>query len=146
MMIRRAIYNDIPTMVNLLSELFSIEDDFTIDTEKQLHGLKLLLDTQSAILLVVESDSRVIAMATLQTLVSTAMGENVGLIEDVVVTKSHRGNGIGKRLLEALIIESEKAGLKRLALGADHRNHAAIAFYQKHGFAMSHMGLMYRVM
>lgn len=144
-MIRRAADSDIVQMTHLLSELFSIEDDFTIDTEKQSRGLKLLLETPNAIVLVVQEGECVIALATLQTLVSTAMGERVGLIEDVIVQEPHRGRGIGKSLLDALITESEKAGLKRLALGADHRNHNAIAFYQKHGFTASHMGLMYRV-
>jgi ribosomal protein S18 acetylase RimI-like enzyme len=145
MNIRRAFYEDIPAMANLLRELFTIEDDFTIDIEKHSHGLKLLLDTHGAIVLVAQEGENVIAMATVQKLVSTAMGEYVGLIEDVVVSESYRGRGIGKRLLEALIAESAKAGLKRLALGADHRNLAAIAFYQKHGFTTSNMGLMYRV-
>jgi ribosomal protein S18 acetylase RimI-like enzyme len=145
MMIRRACYDDIDAMAGLLSELFAIEDDFSIDIEKQSRGLKLLLDTSSVILLVAESKEGVIAMASLQTLISTAMGEKVGLIEDVIVTEAYRGEGIGKALLEALIAESESAGLKRLALGADHRNHKAIAFYQKQGFSISKMGLMYRL-
>jgi ribosomal protein S18 acetylase RimI-like enzyme len=132
-------------MASLLSELFAIEDDFIIDAEKQSHGLELLLNGYNAIVLVVQSDDSIIGMASVQTLISTAMGETVGIIEDVIVTESHRGIGIGKKLLEALIVESEKAGLKRLALGADHRNLTAIAFYQKHGFATSHMGLMYRI-
>jgi ribosomal protein S18 acetylase RimI-like enzyme len=143
MNIRRATYDDISEMVNLLSELFAIEDDFTIDSKKQKRGLELLLDTESAIVLVAQEEERVIAMATIQKLVSTAIGEYVGIIEDVIVSETHRGRGIGKSLLEALIAESEKAGLKRLALGADHRNLAAIAFYQKHGFSTSNMGLMY---
>lgn len=146
MNIRRASYEDISDMSRLLGELFAIEDDFTIDTEKQSRGLKLLLETPNAIVLVVQEGQTVIAMATLQTLVSTAMGEYVGLIEDVIVQESHRGRGIGKSLLDTLIAESEKAGLKRLALGADHRNHNAIAFYQKLGFSTSNMGLMYRVL
>lgn len=146
MTIRRASYADIPAMANLLSELFAIEDDFAIDIEKQSRGLKLLLDTENTIVLVAQEEERAIAMATLQKLVSTVIGEYVGIIEDVIVSETHRGRGIGKSLLEALIVESEKAGLKRLALGADHRNLAAIAFYQKHGFSTSNMGLMYRVL
>ncbi len=145
MMIRRAVQSDIPAMGQLLRELFSIEDDFTVDFEKQSRGLKLLLDTSSAIVLVVESDDQVIAMASVQTLISTAMGESVGLIEDVIVTEEYRGKGIGKKLLERVIEESVNAGMKRLALGVDNRNHHAIAFYEKHGFSTSHLGLMYRM-
>lgn len=144
-MIRRASYNDIPAMANLLSDLFAIEDDFTIDIEKQSCGLKLLIDSVSSIVLVVQLDELIVGMASVQTLISTAMGEYVGLIEDVVVHESHRGKGIGQKLLSTLIEESEKAGLKRLSLGVDHRNHNAIDFYEKIGFSLSHMGLMYRI-
>ncbi len=63
-----------------------------------------------------------------------------------MIAETYRGEGLGKRVLEALIAESEKVGLKRLALGADHRNHGAITFYQKYGFTPSHMGLMYRML
>jgi ribosomal protein S18 acetylase RimI-like enzyme len=145
MSIRRPADTDIPAMANLLSELFAIEDDFKIDIQKHSRGLKLLLETPSAIIFVAQEDNGVVGMATLQTLLSTAMGDYVGLIEDVVVHETYRGRGIGTSLLEALIAESEKAGLKRLALGADHRNTNAIAFYQKKGFTASHMGLMYRL-
>lgn len=143
-MIRRALYDDIPVMANLLGELFAIEDDFTADVEKQARGLKILLDTPSSIVLVAQKDDNVIGMASAQTLVSTAAGDYVGLIEDVIVTKAYRGMGVGKALIEALISASEHQGLKRLALGADHRNHNAVAFYKKQGFTTSHLGLMYR--
>ncbi|MFA6188435.1 MAG: GNAT family N-acetyltransferase [Sulfuricurvum sp.] len=145
MKIRYACSDDISAMTNLLCELFAIEDDFIIDLEKQSRGLTFLLDTPGAIVLVAQEDDCVIGMASVQTLISTAMGEYVGLIEDVVVNEAYRGRGIGKLLLEALIAESEKLGLKRLALGADHRNYNALAFYQKQGFIVSHMGLMYRL-
>ncbi len=145
MIFRFATYNDIPEMSNLLSELFTIEDDFTIDTEKQSRGLKLLLDTPSATILVAETDKHVVGMISMQELVSTAIGESVGLIEDMIVTQLHRSKGIGSRLLEALIAESVRKKYGRLALGADSRNSAAIAFYQKYGFTSSHMGLMYRL-
>lgn len=145
MIIRHAVYNDISQMVCLLSELFTIEDDFAIDAEKQSRGLERLIDTPSAIILVVEEGSDLIGMATLQTLISTAMGEYVGLIEDVIITQKFRGRGIGKILLEALIAQSDKAGLMRLAIGVDRRNHNAIAFYEKIGFSSSNMGLMYQI-
>lgn len=145
MIVRRADYKDIPEMADLLSELFAIEDDFTVDIEKQSYGLKLLLDTPNATILVAEDNERVIGMVSMQSLVSTAIGESVGLIEDMIVTQAYRGKGIGSSLLEALIAESAKKNYGRLTLGADSRNSAAIAFYQKYGFTTSHMGLMYRL-
>lgn len=145
MIVRYAAYKDIPEMAILLSELFAIEDDFIVDAEKQSRGLKLLLDMPNAVVLVAEEDECVIGMVSMQSLVSTAIGENVGLIEDMIVTQAYRGKGIGSSLLEALIAESAKKKYGRLALGADNRNNGAIAFYQKYGFTTSHMGLMYRI-
>ncbi|MDD5053048.1 MAG: GNAT family N-acetyltransferase [Sulfuricurvum sp.] len=131
-------------MSDLLCELFSIEDDFVIDKEKQTLGLKLLLNEIHSTILVASVNNEIVGMITMQTLISTASGGYVGLIEDLIVTKNYRGIGIGSKLLKSLIDESQHQGLLRLALGADIRNTAAILFYRKHGFAASHMGLMYR--
>lgn len=144
-MIRRAHEGDLSEMVELLCELFSIEDDFTINREKHFRGLQRLIHHPDAVILVVEEYGKVIGMATVQKLISTVMGEYVGLIEDVIISKSYRGKGFGKMLIETLIAESTLSGMVRLSLGADRRNQNAIAFYQKHGFTTSNMGLMYRI-
>lgn len=44
----------------------------------------------------------IVGMATIQTLISTAEGGRVGLVEDVVVDESFRGKGIGKLLLAGI--------------------------------------------
>lgn len=143
--IRLAYSADIPAMVKLLSELFAIEDDFTIDLEKQSRGLELLLQNAQSVVLVAETLNGVVGMISLQRMISTAMGEYVGIIEDVVVSKSARGCGIGTKLLETAIDEGNRREWKRLALGVDLRNTNAIEFYKKHGFTISHMGLMYKI-
>lgn len=146
MIIRRAKQDDIPAMAELLGELFAIEDDFVIDSIKQTNGLKLLLEMPDSIALVVQIEDQIIAMATVQKLVSTAMGDYVGLIEDVVVAQTYRAQGIGKKLLYALIGACDAMGIKRLALGADQRNQNALAFYEKLGFKSSNMGILYYTM
>ncbi|MDD2949282.1 MAG: GNAT family N-acetyltransferase [Sulfuricurvum sp.] len=142
--IRLAFSEDIPVMVKLLGELFTIEDDFTIDEQKQSRGLELLLQDSHSIVLVAERPEGVVGMITLQRVISTAMGEYVGTIEDVIVTQECRGSGIGTKLLDAAIEEANSRGWGRLALGVDLRNTKAIDFYKKYGFFTSHMGLMYR--
>ncbi|MDO9208603.1 MAG: GNAT family N-acetyltransferase [Sulfuricurvum sp.] len=143
--IRLAYSDDMPAMVKLLGELFAIEDDFTIDTEKQLRGLELLLQNSHSIVLVAEILNDAVGMMTLQRGISTAMGEYVGTIEDVIVSQPYRAMGIGTQLLASAIEEADQRKWGRLALGVDLRNTEAIEFYTKLGFTKSHMGVMYRV-
>lgn len=142
--VRKGKVDDAEAMAGLLSELFTIEDDFAIDQQKQLGALHLLLQDANATLLVAEISGCVIGMVSMQGLISTAIGAKVGLIEDMIVTAHCRGQGVGRILLRAMIEESERLGYRRVSLGADRRNDSALAFYRTFGFETSNMGLMYR--
>jgi ribosomal protein S18 acetylase RimI-like enzyme len=50
------------------------------------------------------------------------------------VLKSHRDQGIGRRLLEATIEGARKLGLEKIELSVYARNTSAIGLYQKLGF------------
>jgi ribosomal protein S18 acetylase RimI-like enzyme len=145
MIIRYAKHNDILQMAGLLGELFAIEDDYAIDTQKQMHGLQLLLDTPNTTVLVAQKKDRIVGMISMQQLISTAMGERVGLVEDMIVHSDFRGQCIGSLLLDSIITLSVQLGYCRLALGVDLRNAPAKAFYTRFGFQSSHMGLMYKI-
>jgi len=129
--IRQARTDDIPGMCELLTELFSIEADFGPDPRKQALGLGCMIGDPSGgtLLLVAESGGIVVGMATLQTLISTAEGGRVGLVEDVVVAREFRGKGIGSLLLERVADWAQEQKLKRIQLLADKENHPALAFY-----------------
>ncbi len=129
--IRVAQKSDISTMANLLSELFAIEVDFEIDLEKQQRGLELLLDSEQAVVFVAELENQIIGMCSVQLLISTAQGSKVGLIEDVIISKSHQKQGVGKQLLETVKNWAKQQGLTRLQLLADKTNQNALDFYQK---------------
>lgn len=130
--IRRAMSSDISSLIRLLEILFSIETDFTIDESKQRTGLEMMLnDEMNRCIMVAEKDSQVIGMCTAQLLVSTAEGGYVALIEDVVVSKGHRGEGIGSDLLLAIERWAAAKGVKRLQLLADRNNTLALDFYRK---------------
>ncbi len=122
--------NDIPAMANLLSELFAIEVDFEIDLDKQQRGLTLLLESNQVVVFVAEVEHQIIGMCSLQILISTAQGSKVGLIEDVIITKNHQKQGIGKKLLETVKNWAKQQGLTRLQLLADKTNQNALDFYQ----------------
>ena len=130
-MIRPATENDLPSLLFLLKQLFSIEEDFLFDAEKQTRGLELLLQQENGQILVAERDGRVVGMATGQLLVSTAEGNLALLIEDVVVAPSHQGYGIGSALLQAVGDWGRAFGAVRMQLLADLENSQALQFYSK---------------
>ncbi len=131
--IRTAQLSDLDALIALLNELFDIETDFCGDAEKQRTGLTLLLNSDSACVFVAQrtDNNEVIAMCSVQTLISTAEGGHVGLVEDVIVNTAYRGHGIGKKLLRHLTDWAVQHDFKRLQLLADKTNAPALAFYNQ---------------
>ncbi|UOA07840.1 GNAT family N-acetyltransferase [Methylobacter sp. S3L5C] len=134
--IRTAKPSDIPQLVALLKVLFSIEADFAFDQNKQGHGLTLLLKSEKDCILVaqLQSDNRILGMCTVQTLLSTAEGGAVGLLEDLIVAADFRRQGIAEKLIAGAVDWAEVKGLKRLQLLADKNNRSALDFYEKQGW------------
>ena len=133
--VRPATASDLPVLVRLLEELFSIEADFRSDPERQRAGLALMLaDPRFRVVLVAERRSGVIGMVTGQLVVSTAEGGHSVLVEDMVVEPAERGRGVGRALLEALEAWAANHGATRLQLLADRENAPALAFYARSGW------------
>src|SRR5574341_1896827 len=132
LIIRPARPEDIPRMCELLADLFSVETDFEVDVVKQMKGLSMLVSDPwgRAFVAVAVVDTGIVGMATVQTLVSTAEGGWVGLVEDVIVDRQFRGRGVGKLLLEQIAAWGRENGLKRLQLLADSDNRPALDFYK----------------
>ena len=98
--IRRANHGDLNLMCALLEQLFSLEADFSVDRQRQIKGLKMMVAQDGARLLVAEAAGRVVGMCSGQVVVSTAEGGPAVLVEDVVVDNRWRGLGIGRLLLD----------------------------------------------
>ena len=132
--------SDIPALCELLHLLFSQEADFTPDHEAQRRGLaRIISNPEVGHIVVARRDSQVIGMVNLLYTVSTALGDRVALLEDMVVSPSARGSGVGSRLLQHAIQFARLSGCKRITLLTDRTNEAAQRFYQKHGFSFSAM-------
>jgi ribosomal protein S18 acetylase RimI-like enzyme len=61
-------------------------------------------------------------------------GARIGEIESLAVLPSHRGLGIGTRLLDALEAELAATGIRDLILGVLPGNADAIRLYQRRGY------------
>lgn len=132
--------DDLPALAGLLGELFSLETDLVPDRDRQLRGLRCVLDTPTqGRLFVLRIDGKVAGMANVQTVVSTAEGGRVAQLEDVIVAAPHRGAGHGRALIEHVCAWAKTEGLTRVTLLADKDNTPALAFYARLGFEPSAM-------
>ena len=132
--IRPARPADLDDLVALLQVLFSIEEDFNSDPARQRSGLEMMLDHDGAVILVAEAESRVIGMCSGQFTISTAEGGAALLVEDVVVAEAWQGQGVGRKLMQALEQWAQAEKVERLQLLADRNNQVALEFYTTLGW------------
>lgn len=130
MALRPARENDLPVLAGFLEELFSLEKDFTPATKKQLRGLRLLLQSQTARVLVATRQGEIAGMVTGQLLISTAEGEVALLVEDLFVLARYRKLGVATELLSGIGQWAAKQGARRVQLLADETNEGALSYYR----------------
>lgn len=136
---------DLPFMADLLAELFTLESDFKPDREKQISGLRTILDEpELGKLFVLRVDGKVAGMANALFTISTAEGGRALLLEDVIVNRDYRGRGLGRQLVEHVLNWAKLRGIVRITLLADRDNQAALDFYHRLGFGDSHMTVLRR--
>lgn len=136
---------DLPSLADLLAELFALERDFTPERERQLRGLRAILDApHSGRLFVLRVGGRVAGMANALITISTAEGGRVLLLEDVIVSRAYRGGGLGRQLVEHVLDWARGQGMTRVTLLADRDNQPALDFYRKLGFGSSAMTVLRR--
>ncbi len=140
MEITLATTSDIPALCELLALLFSQEADFQPDEEAQRRGLAQILDNPDVgLILVARQKNQIVGMVNLLFTVSTALGQRVALLEDLVIAPTQRGNGIGSQLLKQTIETARLHDCHRITLLTDLANESAQRFYRKHGFSFSAM-------
>lgn len=143
--VENATMEDVTQMAELLAVLFAIEKDFEIDYNKQIEGITKLLQHNGSTLLVAKDDKKVVGMVTMQELISSAAGDLIGQIEDLVVLPEYRKMGIGSRLINKIrYIALQEHGYKRVQLAADIDNDYALAFYSRRGFKKTNLALFHQ--
>jgi GNAT superfamily N-acetyltransferase len=138
--IEPATIDDLPQLADLLFDLFSHEADFIPNRDKQIRGLRLILEQPSrGRIFVLRSGAKIIGMINLLITISTAEGGFVLILEDLIVHKDHRGQGYGSRLLEHALGYARAKDFLRITLLTDKLENSARDFYEQHGFQQSGM-------
>jgi GNAT superfamily N-acetyltransferase len=140
MHIEAATEADVPALSKLLAVLFTQEAEFTPNPETQRRGLqRIITNREVGIVLVAKEGETVLGMVILLYTDSTALGERVALLEDMVVFPEARGARVGSHLLKRAVAVAEAAGCQRITLLKDQQNLSAQHFYKRHGFTPSSM-------
>jgi GNAT superfamily N-acetyltransferase len=136
MQITPAKTSDIPALCDLLSILFSQEVEFKPNHEAQCRGLaRIISNPEIGLIVVARQENQIIGMVNLLYTISTALGDRVAILEDMVVSPNARSSS----LLTQAIQFAQLYGCKRITLLTDSTNQSAQRFYQKHGFSFSAM-------
>jgi len=99
-----------------------------------------MLSHPGAELVVARLDGELVGMATL---VSFPLPTGWrGHVDDVVVDDAHRGKGIARALLEAVLALADRRGLRTLDLTSRPSRTAAIELYESVGFARRDTAVM----
>ena len=132
--------DDLPELTELLFELFSQEADFVPNREKEMRGLRLLLEQPSrGRVFVLRSPNKVLGMINLLITISTAEGGFVLILEDLIVHRDYRNQGFGTELLNYAIDFAKKKKFLRITLLTDKPDEGLKRFFAKNGFVESNM-------
>ncbi|HWJ20959.1 MAG TPA: GNAT family N-acetyltransferase [Gemmatimonadaceae bacterium] len=143
--IRSATPADLPTVGRLGALLVRTHHDFDPErfiaaTPRTEHGYASFLGTQlekpNVVVLVAERDGAVIGYtyAGVEGFDYMSLRGPAGVLYDIVVDPAHRGNGVGRMLLDATIAALEARGASQVVLSTAERNESAQRLFDRAGF------------
>lgn len=131
--IREAVKEDMSAVHKLILELAHFEES---ETSVETTATVLQRDGFGATSLfkcwVAENEGEIVGMAFVYPRYSTWVGPVLHL-EDLIITESSRGLGIGGRLLDEVVKYGHKLGVKRISWEVLDWNESAIKFYEERG-------------
>ena len=137
-MIAEATIEDIPALCDLLGELFTQESDFQPDRVKQAAGVRLILENpEYGKIFVMRRTGAVVGMVNLLHTLNLRHGGRAVILEDMIVRRDFRSQGIASALLAYALGFAHSRGVVHITLFTDPSNSRAIGLYQKLSFTPS---------
>ena len=131
MKIRQLVYTDYNQVIEIWKKSFSNNFDKNINTT-------YLSDPSSVTLVSIDNDT-ITGVASLH--IIKKLTRTLGLIEDVAVNENYRGKGIGKKLVEKLIVIASEKNCDKTVLNSSEKNSE---FYKKLGFEKNEIQMIIR--
>ena len=147
--IRRARRDDVRTIVEMLADdpLGGARERIEDPLPQSYFAAFERIARDPNIQLVVAEDGQGAVVGCLQLCILpglSSQGASRGLIEDVRVAKHCRSRGIGEEVVQWAVAEARARGCKVVELLTHHTRVDAQRFYERLGFARSHVGMTVR--
>lgn len=136
---RRALEADLPQLLALLAEL---DDEPPLSMTEALPLWRALESAGGSYYLLEHEGEAVGAFCLLVYPLLVHGGQRQAVVDAVVVRRALRGQGWGKRLMQAAMALAAEAGAGKLALSSNRRRLDAHAFYRALGFAQHGISLV----
>jgi GNAT superfamily N-acetyltransferase len=131
--IREAVKEDMKSVHKLILELARFEaSESAVNTTAELLQRDGFSETPRFKCWVAENEGNIVGMAFVYPRYSTWVGQVLHL-EDLIITESSRGLGIGGRLLDEVVKYGHSLGVKRISWEVLDWNEPAIKFYEERG-------------
>ena len=143
MIIREAVREDLPAIVTLLHEDVIREiDESQAPPEAYAEAFDEIAADAHQQLLVGELDGEIVATAQLTWVRHlTYLGGLMCQVESVRVRSDLRGRGLGRELMERVVVLARSRGAARVELTTNAKRERAREFYERLGFVASHVGM-----
>lgn len=134
--------SDVETIVTLMEEFYAIDNyPITIDISNALF-LEFISNENLGKSWLIESDYKIVGYIILTFVFSFEYQGRIAFLDELYVTETARGKGIGSKALEFVKAESHKLSLKLIYLEVEPHNTKAQNLYLAHGFEMHNRKLM----
>ena len=132
-MIRKGVKSDLPQVLELIKELATYEraPDEVTNTLEKMEEDGFGPQPCYGLFVAEEEEGKIVGISIYYTRYSTWKGRMLYL-EDIVITESHRGKGIGSTLFEATGREAISGGYAGMVWQVLDWNEPAIKFYEKY--------------
>ncbi len=123
--------NDQLQVILILNKAFNTPKSLTLNED--------YIADQNIYSFISEVDKKIVGTASLH--IVNKINRKVGLIEDVAILPSHRGKGIGLKLIKHLLSIAKKRKVYKVILNSNKKNES---FYHKIGFKTEQLQLVKR--
>lgn len=134
MIIRKIKKEDLEGTYNLLNELYKNKIKYDIYSKK----FKESLEDDKSYSIVAEENNRIIGVLNSRLIDRLVKSKDILYIDDLIVDKDYRSNGVGKQLLQNAIKYAREKDCQTVELKSYIENVDAHRFYENNGLEKKH--------